>query len=101
MPDTKKDLLTETIDAHTGTGVNEYGCVCGWQNPDGTFAAQLAHAAEMVRKAIHTPEVTEAARREVRALLPDLRAGKDVTVAIAVLDGALRTRVTPRGDSDA
>lgn len=89
------DVLAEVIDAHTGIGVSVYGCVCGWSNPDGTFAAQMGHAAEMVRKAIQTPAAAESARREVRALLPDLPAGRDVTVAIAALDGALRTSVLP------
>jgi hypothetical protein len=94
---TTTHTLSAVIDAHTGLGVNRYGCVCGWKNPDGTDAAQMKHAADEVRKAIHTPEATEAARREVRALLPALPVGLDVTVAIAALDGGLRARLAAKG----
>lgn len=77
--------VASTIDRHTGLGVNEYGCVCGWENPNGTERAQLEHAAQQVLVSLRSPRVTELARRYVRELLPDLPIGKDVTVAIAAL----------------
>lgn len=100
--ETTVTTATEVIDAHTG---NQYGCYgCDWRNPvevrdskngvpDPTLAeadrAQARHAAEKVLAAVWTPRGTEFARREVRRLLPDLPAGKDVTVAIAALSAVL------------